>query len=86
VPLRRLVEFPKDFLAEFDPMRDEGNAYARKLVAAGVDQRANRFGRSIHDGPKFHGLRLEAELSFGDARNVQKVVHQPNHVANLAFH
>lgn len=39
-PLRatRLTDLPTAIIhtAEFDPMRDEGNAYARKLLAAGV--------------------------------------------------
>ncbi|WP_345843239.1 alpha/beta hydrolase [Shewanella algae] len=34
--------------AEFDPLRDEGEALYRKLVAAGVDARACRFQGVIH--------------------------------------
>ena len=39
--------------AEFDPMRDEGNAYARKLVAAGVT-----VDHVCHDGMihNFHAM------------------------------
>ena len=39
--------------AEFDPMRDEGNAYARKLLAAGV-----AVEHACHDGMihNFHAM------------------------------
>ena len=42
---------------EADVLRDEGEAYARKLRAAGVDVTATRYGGAIHDFMMVNALR-----------------------------
>ena len=43
--------------AENDPLRDEGEAYARKLKAAGVNLAAVRYNGTIHDFVLLNALR-----------------------------
>lgn len=43
--------------AENDPLRDEGEAYARKLQQAGVSVTATRYNGMIHDFVLLNGIR-----------------------------
>ena len=45
------------FTAENDPLRDEGEAYARKLKEAGVEVTAVRYNGTIHDFVALNALR-----------------------------
>jgi len=48
--------------AENDPLRDEGEAYARKLKAAGVDVTAVRYNGMIHDFVLLNAIRHLPEV------------------------
>jgi acetyl esterase/lipase len=48
--------------AENDPLRDEGEAYARKLKAAGVDVTAVRYNGMIHDFVLLNAIRALPEV------------------------
>ena len=43
--------------AENDPLRDEGEAYARRLAEAGVPVTATRYNGTIHDFVLLNGIR-----------------------------
>ncbi|NNL84276.1 MAG: alpha/beta hydrolase [Myxococcales bacterium] len=50
--------------AEFDPLRDEGEAYAKKLEAAGVPTTHKRFDGTIHGFLLFPHLLSQAREAF----------------------
>ena len=62
-PLRakteQLKELPSALVitAENDPLRDEGEAYARKLKEAGVEVTSVRYNGTIHDFVALNALR-----------------------------
>ena len=63
--------------AENDPLRDEGEAYARKLKEAGVEVTATRYNGMIHD---FVALNAIVNVAA-----VQAALHQASAVIRLAL-
>jgi acetyl esterase len=53
--------------AEYDPLRDEGEAYAARLAAAGVDATATRYDGMIHGFFSMRDLVLEGKVAVDQA-------------------
>ena len=53
--------------AEFDPLRDEGEAYAEKLRAAGVAVTFHRYDGMVHGFFQMSGLLDAARASMDEA-------------------
>jgi acetyl esterase len=52
--------------ADYDPLVDEGEAYARRLIAAGVPVRARRFLGTIHGFVMFHELLDQGRVAIAE--------------------
>jgi acetyl esterase len=53
--------------AEYDPLRDEGEAYAAKLAAAGVDTKVSRYDSVIHGFFSMGDLVPEGKAAIDEA-------------------
>ncbi|MGH3716239.1 MAG: alpha/beta hydrolase [Micromonosporaceae bacterium] len=64
-----LSELPPAYLAVagFDPLRDEGEAFAEQLAGAGVPVTFRRFGDLIHGYANFFSFSPRAREALGDA-------------------
>ena len=75
VPPRRLAAAGSDLsgvapalviTAEYDPLRDEGEAYAHRLSQAGVAVTLSRYDGMIHGFFRMPGLVVEADDAIGE--------------------
>jgi acetyl esterase len=53
--------------AEFDPLRDEGEAYGRALAAAGVPVRVSRYDGTIHGAIAFYPIFRSGKAMLDDS-------------------
>lgn len=58
----------------FDPLRDEGVAYANKLKEAGVDTELKVYETMPHLFPLFAGEIEDAKVAFDDANRALREV------------
>ena len=62
-----------------------GNGH-RQLMPGCFDERAARLDRAADDGCQFNGFLPQLDLAPRNPGNFHQIVHQANHVVDLAFH
>ncbi len=60
--------------AEFDPLRDEGEAYAKRLEQAGVPVTATRYPGMIHGFVSMHGVVSSGRQAIQDVAKATKAM------------
>jgi hypothetical protein len=54
-------------------------------MLAPVHQWAHAFGGAVHDHTQLDRFQHQPEFSARDPADIQKVIHQPDHLSNLAL-
>jgi acetyl esterase len=88
-PLRaaNLAVLPRALVitAEFDPLRDEGEAYAERLRSAGVPTRSTRYPGAIHDFVRLSFLLDQGKEAIGEIAETLREAFQPGAVGAPAI-
>ena len=71
--------------AEFDPLRDEGEAYAERLRSAGVPTRSTRYPGAIHDFVRLSFLLDQGKEAIGEIAETLREAFQPGAVGAPAI-
>jgi acetyl esterase len=81
--LKQLADLPRALIitAENDVLRDEGEAYGRKLIEAGVKVVTTRYNTTIHDFVMLNALVGAASTRAAVAQGIDflKSVFAPKH-------